>query len=275
MLEGRAALDTTRGREEAEVIAQQNEKFADLPQYTFEEIDDIEEKIKGGSAVLKKVCSYNTSRIPVTNFTIKMIMDKPTRIYQAHWKRVYNRLDKKTSFLNTRGINQAPKVSFKQLAKLILFPVVVDSLNSILPPQNHKEATEISDLTKSYQLKLTSIEMQSPAQSGPDNFFDKEEKMMWRNMAKWAVPPDDKNEVWIQLPGPSEFWPGSDDDDDGTILDAIGFYIPGGKASDYKRMADAMFNEELDGHKTLEKYERFADDREFRLFKRTQGEIFW
>jgi hypothetical protein len=48
----------------------------------------------------------------------------------------------------------------------------------------------------------------------PKKFFTSGEKAIWRNLAAWCF----KDNEWIDLPGPAEWWPESIDE-----IDATGF----------------------------------------------------
>ena len=47
----------------------------------------------------------------------------------------------------------------------------------------------------------------------PAKFFTQGEKVVWKNLASWAI-----EDEWVELPGPAEWWPDTED-----RLDATGF----------------------------------------------------
>jgi hypothetical protein len=57
------------------------------------------------------------------------------------------------------------------------------------------------------------------AETPPAKYFTPGEKAIWRNGLSWS----NREEEWVDLPGPAAWWPESD-----TKLDATGFYISDG-----------------------------------------------
>ena len=123
------------------------------------------------------------------------------------------------------------------------------------PGNTNRKAKQNTNL-----LDFNPIIIKTPRELGPGKFFDMEEKKIWRNSAKWAVPPDALGEVWINLPGPADFWP-----EDSASIDTLGFYIPHGKDITYKAMADMIFNDKMNEKRIFAKYKLIENDEEFRL----------